>query len=184
MGLQWEKTGPGESIGVGLRVHSLSPGERALVCFLSDQDGIWSHSVHWLPEQRKGFPCLGADKCPVCPMPATLKWYAPILLYHGRGLPRVGTEWAPKKEVSEVYDSLIWRKSVLEITQSWADIIHKAQRGACFHLVRGNGGRNSRTAFEWYGRMTEPSGALLDAARSFDVRPVLARVWGIRSEAA
>jgi len=178
MGFQWSRSEPGAMVGSGLRVHSLAPGKRALVCFLADQNDIWSHSVHWLPEQRKGFPCLGLGVCPVCPMPFTVKHYAPILLYRHH-LPAVGSVWSPIRNTGEVFTSLNWAPSILEITQSWADIVHKAQRGACYHLQRGQGGKNSRTAFEYYAKMVDiPEDCI------FDVRPQLERVWGVKADAA
>jgi hypothetical protein len=167
----WQKCSPGARSEV-LRVHTVRPGERSVVIFLAEGDGIAETRVHWIEGQGKGFgyPCLG-DDCPHCPASAYSRRYAPVLKWHAP-LPSARSVWTPIPTLFD-WSAARYEKAVLEITLSWFSITEKAAYGRMFELCRPSPHKQGRTHFNCLGDVTIPKGL------AFDPRPVIERAWGI-----
>lgn len=175
MGMNWEK-GKGPTRGSeSCNVHLQRPGQRSLVCFLSDAEGIFSSKVHWIREENKAFPCFGGE-CKFCPWPSQTRWYAPILVYLP-SLPPANVDWDPP-EPPYLFSTLKWRKMVLEITVGWSAIVQQAAVAAIFELVRSGQAKQSRTRFRHLGKLE----GVESSPFYFDPRPVLENMWGLRKE--
>lgn len=175
MGLPWQK-GTARSAGSeGLRVHHSQPGQRSLVCFLADAEGISEIKVHWIAEDGNkghGFPCFG-ESCRLCPMFRETRWYAPVMVFLPR-LPSATSAWTPPKGTVE-FDGTKWRRAVLEITKGWSSIVGHAKPGAIAHLCRAGLTKQSRTEYEIIGNLHNMPPGLC-----FNVEPVMEHVWGVK----
>jgi hypothetical protein len=169
-GVAWKECSPGAR-GEVLRVHTVRPGERAVICFLTEANGIAETMVHWIPAEGKGYgvPCRGPD-CPQCPGSAQPRRYAAVLRFV-LPLPRATSAWTPPAHFLG-YAATCWEKSVLEITANWLHITDQAKPGAVFELVRASPHKQGTTRFNPIGVMTVPS------SLAFDPKPVIERAWG------
>lgn len=174
MSVRWQKGTARATGSESLRVHHSQSGQRSLVCFLSDAEGISDVNVHWIAEdgnRGRGFPCFEED-CRLCPMARDRRWYAPVLLYL-RPLPGAASEWTPPVPPFQ-FDPLHWRRVVLEITAGWRSLVQQAAADLVVHLYRPAGGKQTRTRYAALGKMEGVPQGLM-----FDVQKVMEHVWGI-----
>lgn len=144
-----------KAIGI-LRVH---PAQTFHVCVLGPWIGLWTH---WLDGESR--PCKGGA-CRLCPdTPKRWKGYAAGCVYRRDLMAGTGS----------------WERTVIEITDGCRGILDRDITGAVIKLSRRPGKANNPLIAE----VIMPSSPLPQMPPAFDVRPVVARIYGWKQEPA
>lgn len=155
--VNWDDRPPADETD-GIRVVSIKPNDKLKALLLDRVIGVWTHWIDGVPK-GKSKPCLG-DNCPYHQAP--IRWRGFVAAAIGkRNLQKDG----------QVENENI----VVELTEHAAkQLIDKTCRGLFVQFSRGP---------SKFGRITC---AILEDCSSgnipetFDIKPVLYRVWGVR----
>lgn len=139
-------------------VHSPKPGLAVSgVIIACRPTGVWTHYVDGATS-----PCLThAAECPHCVKGRRPRWKC-YLLYYAAGIGRIA--------LAEITVDAFRRQPLLADS---ADSL----RGRNIKLVRAGEAANSRVSCH-----ISPNATLCTLPIEFDVRPILLRIWGVRSE--
>lgn len=177
MGLNWIN---GYFRDERFRVWAPKTDKPGLVGFLSGQNGIVSHDVHFVRELKRSVPCLG-DGCPYHPGQVDTKSYAPIVLFLGDVVYRKGqreTGWQDQFELPAsafLYRSELWSPRILEITSTNRQLILRACHGLLVFMHRPGVRANGAAGASIIPRPLQD----LPEDLCFDPRPFLAKTWGL-----
>lgn len=158
MGVEFREEPPPADPAGSVRVWWCPRNQRHVLRLLDTP--LWVR-LHW--SEGRSRPCLGRD-CPECRASRRPVWkaYAPAQLYA-----RTKAGGAD------------WQTVILELTEQCADVVRG--RDARDLLLRVSRGPAKRSPVE--AEVYVPRGpADLPPAESFDVRPTLFRLWGVREK--
>lgn len=162
-----DDTSPSNQPRFSIPVYNVPPRGAGFICFLGEPTCVW---CHWVPApESRVRPCL-KEECPHCPgLGLRREGFAPALL------------WQATSEGKQA-----WRSVVCHLTEAALDqVVEQAAgqqlRGRVFKLSRPGPRRNSRVEVELYEKPIQGWDVLPEA---FDVRPLLLRLWGLRTPPA
>ncbi len=169
MKVDWQNS---REVVPGVRVLAVRPGDNFLIAGLGDVSHTFSVLTHWLPDERRSVPHLGAE-CPWCPRTTIQKSYAPVAVLR---YPTNGEKPIERvlQEVRKIGPNA-WHVRIMEMPEGLQWLAALDLKGKYFFLYRKGKHKNAplHAALQDWDNFPAPP------IEPFDVRPFVERAWGL-----